>query len=802
MVKFTKSLESATRKKIDLILNNLEWNTDEEDLNCNVFTERAKTIEQNKSFKGKFPDYVLYKSNSDEPIAIIEAKRKGSSIDDALKQGIELYAKPLGIDIVFAIDGTFVKSWSIKSNDELYIDGDILKELISEKKLLRFIIEGKNISDVTPEVKYTREELIKIFKWANNLLRKEGLRQGVERFSEFANILFFKLITEIEENKEDVGEERILPEKYCWNSFANLPADTMLEYINGTVLPYLGNKYNHSGDVFQRELQIKNPYVLKEIVDKLSELKLINTDSDIKGDAFEYFLKQSVTVGNDLGEYFTPRHIVRLMIKILNPRFGEKIYDPCCGTGGFLIEAFKHIKQNCKNSTENIKQLKEKTIFGVELTNTAKIAKMNMILTGDGHNNIRQMDVLKNIEKNKYDVVITNPPYSQDTDFGNHYPIPTTQADCIFLQNIVLSLNNKGRCAVIVPDGLLSEFKQSAYVNTRKYLLENTKVEAVISLPAGVFYPYTGAKTSILVFNKNKETDKVWYFDVKNDGFELTTKRKQIKGKNDIDMLLEYWNTKKEVNLGFFVEYNRIKNNFYKLNMSDYKEYLPKKTKNIDLNNIFKEINDLNSNISAEIKNLDKILTDINSKNIIEYKLIELSDIKTGGTPSTTKDKYWDGGDIAWIRSGELKDLKIFDSEKKITKEGLDNSNAKMFPKKTVLIALTGATTGKTGLLEIDASTNQSVTGILPSDKFVPEYLWYFLRVKYDEIKSKSYGRAQQHIRQGIVEDIIIPLPEIKTQEIIVNKIKYIEELKTKISLLNNKISVLLEESLRKNIFN
>ena len=158
----------------------------------------------------------------------------------------------------------------------------------------------------------------------------------------------------------------------------------MLEYINGTILPRLVNKYNHSSDVFQKELLIKNPKNLKKIVDKLSSLKLLDTDSDVKGDAFEYFLKNSVSVGTDLGEYFTPRHIVKLIVDLVDPKFEDKIYDPACGTGGFLIEAFRHIKNKCKQTKRNLKILKEKTVYGREISGTAKIAKMNMIIIGDG----------------------------------------------------------------------------------------------------------------------------------------------------------------------------------------------------------------------------------------------------------------------------------------------------------------------------------------------------------------------------------------------------------------------------------
>ena len=141
--KFTKPLETATRKKIDAWLNELGWNTDEDDVSCNVFTERAKTDEQNKRFRGNQPDYVLYKTGTDEPIAIIEAKRKGQSIDEALKQGIEKYANPLNVKIVFAIDGAFLKSFDLRKNEELSIDNELLRELISEEKLLRFLKDNK-----------------------------------------------------------------------------------------------------------------------------------------------------------------------------------------------------------------------------------------------------------------------------------------------------------------------------------------------------------------------------------------------------------------------------------------------------------------------------------------------------------------------------------------------------------------------------------------------------------------------------------------------------------------------------------
>ncbi len=290
MKHLTRTLESATRKKIDLMLSNLGWNIDEHSRECNVFTERAKTTEQNKKFKGKKPDYVLYRSNTDKPIAIIEAKRSGESLKKALEQVIKNYASPLSIDIIFVTDGSIVETFDNRNKEQLRLDEQVITDFLTEKDVLKFIEIGSSI--FSPEkITHTKRELIKIFSEANDLLRKEGIREGIERFAEFSNLLFLKLISEIEEDREANKEERILEKRYCWESFNQLESEMMLDHINKIILPRLVNKYNNSGDVFQKELLIKNPENLKRIVDKLSTLQLLDADSDIKGDAFEYFLK-------------------------------------------------------------------------------------------------------------------------------------------------------------------------------------------------------------------------------------------------------------------------------------------------------------------------------------------------------------------------------------------------------------------------------------------------------------------------------------------------------------------------------
>ncbi|MEK0338138.1 MAG: class I SAM-dependent DNA methyltransferase, partial [Nitrosopumilus sp.] len=415
--------------------------------------------------------YVLYSSKElhrEEPIAIIETKKPGVNLDEALKQG-DWYAEKLSAPIIFATDGIYYKTLHTKFQKPLYLNGEEEDELIRELEAIKFL-ENNEVETISTEVKFSRQELIKIFEEANNLLRDEGLRAGIERFGEFANILFLKLLGEIEDLKEEQGEEFLVSRDFRWNHWKAKKGDELLHFVNDTVLKETGRVFQDL-NIFT-PLAIKNPTILKKIIDKLEPLKLINIDSDIKGDSFEYFLKQSTATKNDLGEYFTPRHIVKTMVKLVNPQFGERIYDPFCGTGGMLIESFRHIYNNMPRNKRNLKILQKETIFGNEITSTARITKMNMILIGDGHSGIQQKNSLKNPVENEYDIVITNMPYSQKTEYGSYYDLPSNKGDSVCIQHCIKAIDKiseKGRMAVIVPEGFL--FRKDMQ-KTREYLLD------------------------------------------------------------------------------------------------------------------------------------------------------------------------------------------------------------------------------------------------------------------------------------------------------------------------------------------
>ncbi len=536
-------LEAHTRTQIDIRLQNLGWVLNEKNPACNVFQEHAKTKEQDKKFMGGKPDYVLYESGTDNPVAIIEAKKPGLNLDGAILQG-ENYAKSIGAPLVFAFNDTFVTAKHVEQGRPLKIDGAELQDFIDQLTSLRFIQDGAEILSAPKGVNFTREELLEIFKTTNKKLRKEGLRDGYERFSAFAEILFLKLVDESERLNEHRGQERAIDKRFCWSDFTQkYTGQALFDFVSDSVWDRMKQEY---GDIFSAPLGIKNASTLEEIIEMIDPINFTATDSDVKGDAFEYFLR-SVTNGNkDLGEYFTPRHIVRTMVNLVKPLYGEKIYDPFCGTGGFLLEAFKYLSVRADTQNQEVMHfIKNKTLYGREITSTSRIAKMNMILFGDGHSNIKQMDTLQNPVYDEYEIILANIPYSQETEYGSHYPIPSTNADSVCVQHIWQALKAGGRAAVIVPETFL--YEGGVVGQTRELIVRNAEEFSVISLPRGVFMPYTPTKTNIIYFKKGGQFKNCFQFVIFNDGFELNTKRKPIKGNSDLKKLLSSYEEKETI---------------------------------------------------------------------------------------------------------------------------------------------------------------------------------------------------------------------------------------------------------------
>lgn len=757
----TMPLEADTRVLIDTTLINLGWHLKGKEKN--VFFEQPRTENERKKLGGKRPDYVLYSKETDKPLIVIEAKKKGVRIDTALEQGIE-YARAINAPLVFATDGVFCRSFHTVANRSPILNGEEVDEFIREALALRYLTSYE-VNTVSPKVQYDRKELIRIFDEANNMLRGEGLRAGIERFGEFANILFLKLVSESEQIKKECGIKTNFDIACSWDSIKTIPASTRIDYINTTVYKRLNNLYNT--EIFT-PLAIRNESILKEIMDKLDPLTLTDVDSDVKGDAFEYFLKASTSTKNDLGEYFTPRHIVKTMVRLVNPQIGETIYDPFCGTGGFLIESFRHIHNNMARTAVNLETLRERTVYGHEITNTARITKMNMILAGDGHSNITMTDSLANPidgsetyvdEKGEthhrgFDIVLANMPYSQKTKYGSLYDLPTTNGDSVCVQHCMKAINStaeNGRMALVVPEGFL--FRKDL-AKTREYLLNNCQLQSIISLPQGVFLPYTGVKTDIIyatkVNHKVKQAEKrkdYWYFDVKSDGYTLDNHRRKLDTPSDLTRYEEYRKLDNEqaadmMQVGFeTVPLDKVRQNSFVLVGSRYR--IP-----------------------------EKIETDI--------PLITLGDeryfsICSGGTPSSTRPEYW-GGNVKWITLVDLPAddyiTEIHNTERTITETGLNNSNAKLLPINAVIVS-TRATIGRIGLAKTEVATNQGFKNIIIQDtsKIIPEYLAYVLTAKKSELTALASGATFKEISKENFCTIQIPLLSIEKQKQIVLEI-------------------------------
>lgn len=534
----TLRIERDTEILIDNQLTNLGWDNNPDSNNRNVFQQRVKTQAQKAKLRGRRPDYVLYPTNEDSPLAVIEVKRPGKNIHDAIKQGLE-YADLLDAPIVFSTDGVFTKAIHAKLNRPLKLNGEELDELIREALALQYVVSDE-VNTLNKKVIQSRSELISIFETVNDLLREEGLQKGLERFTEFANILFLKVFSEMEDAKEQMGIKSKIDKVYRWDYFKNKKGQELLSYVSDTVLKWFSQEY-HDESIF-RGLSITHPDNLKDIIDLLDGLQLTDINADIKGDAFEYFIRSySASNPSDLGEIFTPRHIVKTIVKLANPQIGEKVYDPFCGTGGILTVTFKHIMDSMARTASNIRTLKRRTLYGSEITRTASIAKMNMILAGDGHNNITREDSIANPKDDEFDVVITNFPFAQKTRYGDKYTIPSRSGDIVCPQLCLRSLKEGGRMVMIAPEGFLTNTNKNAYESVRKFLVERATLKSVISLPRGSFEPYNKVKASVLYFTdvkKSKTKGHYWYFNVKNDGFTLDKRRKRIEGVNDLEIVL------------------------------------------------------------------------------------------------------------------------------------------------------------------------------------------------------------------------------------------------------------------------
>ena len=398
-----------------------------------------------------------------------------------------------------------------------------------------------------------------------------------------------------------ISEEPRIEAKYedlRWHRFSNLEPGEMYKTVQNYVFPFIKQIGEGRDTAFSRYMKdtvflIPTAKVLAKVVDDIQALDLNN--KDIMGDVYEYLLGKIAAAGEN-GQFRTPRHIIRMIVELMEPKLDDRILDPAMGSAGFLVESATYVSEHYHKELlkKDAKAKYKSTMFSGYDTDQSmlRIGAMNMMLHGVEEPNIKYQDSLSgdNAERNFYSLIMANPPFTgsvfQDEISKDLLALAKTKkTELLFVALFTKMLEIGGRCASIVPDGVLFG-SSTAHKAVRKELVENQKLEAVISMPSGVFKPYAGVSTAILIFTKTNSggTDKVWFYDMKADGFSLDDKRSPI-AENDIPDVVKRFKERGKIAADdrgakfFFVPKDEIAGNDYDLSINKYKkvEYVAEK---------------------------------------------------------------------------------------------------------------------------------------------------------------------------------------------------------------------------------
>ena len=398
-----------------------------------------------------------------------------------------------------------------------------------------------------------------------------------------------------------VGDRTIAGYKLKWSVFRDFPAGQMYTTLQEWVFPFIKMLHTDKDSAYAKYMEdaifkIPTPLMLDKIVTAMDDIyeQTQLQGVDVRGDIYEYLLSKIATAGVN-GQFRTPRHIIRMMVDMMEPKVDDIICDPACGTSGFLVAAGEYLKENRKEeiffNREKREHYMNHMFHGFDMDRTMlRIGAMNMMTHGIANPCIEYRDSLsdQNTEREKYSLILANPPFkgSLDADIVSADVLKlckTKKTELLFLALFLRMLKVGGRCAVIVPDGVLFG-SSKAHEAIRKEIVENNRLEAVVSMPSGVFKPYAGVSTAVLVFTKTGYggTDHVWFYDMKADGFSLDDKRTEGKD-NDIPDIIERFHhleqetQRKRTEQSFMVPKQEIVDNGYDLSINKYKkvEYVP-----------------------------------------------------------------------------------------------------------------------------------------------------------------------------------------------------------------------------------
>lgn len=431
----------------------------------------------------------------------------------------------------------------------------------------------------------------------------------------------------------EIDGRKVEGEQLKWSVFHDFPAQRMYSIMQESVFPFIKNLHGDKNSVYSKYMKdanfkINTPLMLSKIVGAMDEIYAMMDkvqSTDVRGDVYEYLLSKIAQSGVN-GQFRTPRHIIRMMVEMMDPQPNETICDPACGTSGFLVMSGEYLKENYKKEVlldkKNRNHFMNDMFYGFDTDGTMlRIGAMNMMTHGIENPCIEYRDSLsdQNPDRDKYSLILANPPFkgSLDAEIVSTDLLKvckTKKTELLFLALFIRMLKIGGRCACIVPDGVLFG-SSNAHKAIRKEIVENQKLEAVISMPSGVFKPYAGVSTGILIFTKTNHggTDNVWFYDMTADGKSLDDKRTPI-ADNDIPDIIARFKSldgekdRKRTDKSFMVPKSEIIEKDYDLSINKYKEveYVP--VEYPPTSEILDEIEKLNEQIMEETRVLRELL--------------------------------------------------------------------------------------------------------------------------------------------------------------------------------------------------
>lgn len=480
-----------------------------------------------------------------------------------------------------------------------------------------------------------KSELDGIIRKCTGILRTDDGISGSMHYTEVLSwLLYLKFFDDKEKERKEMLEiegEKYTPfleKKYRWETWASdksgLTGKELINFINNDLFPYLtslkGQKEGDPRDVISAIFsnsanRVNSGYLLRDVISEIQKIHFdVSEDIFVLSHVYEDLLKEMQEGGGNNGEFYTPRALIRAMVKLLNPKIGETIYDPACGTGGFLAEA--HIQMAAQAKTPNQrKTLNYKTFYGQEKTPLPYVlCLMNLTLHGMDYpqiskGNTLQRDIRTIEDHERHDIIFANPPFGgqEQKMIQANFPIEANATEILFLQHMEKMLKINGRAAVIVPEGVLFQ-TNSAYARLKEKLLTECNLHSVVSLPSGVFLPYSPVKTSVIFFDKTKRTKDVWFYELPLYEDKKLTKKNGITDKHFEELLMSF-KSRKESERSWIVPVDKILEAQTNLSASHYNPHRVESEMLLEPEQYAEEIRKL---LKVSLENIESLMDELN----------------------------------------------------------------------------------------------------------------------------------------------------------------------------------------------